>query len=145
MTAPKQTVKEFLSSFPDNATFEDIERKLRLLRTDDHKWSIFANVVQKLLAAVAVYWACKSAGIILKAHTATGNIHFDQWSLEKCLPWVCLTWTALPPAWFMFEFWYFFPKLGKSMDEFKYSQELAKSFWAGIAAVLLGVLLKGSG
>ena len=143
-TAPKQTAKEFLSSFPDHATFEDIDSKLRFLRTDEHRWNVFANVVQKLLAAVAVCWAYKSAGIILSAHTG-GSISMNEWSLDKGLPWVCLTWSALPPLWFMFEFWYFFPKLGKSMEEFKYGQELAKSFWKGIAIVLLGVLLKGGG
>jgi hypothetical protein len=48
-----------------------------------------------------------------------GKIPSDQWSLQKGLPWVCLSWSALPPLWFMFEFWCFFPKLGKSMEEFK--------------------------
>jgi hypothetical protein len=34
--------------------------------------------------------------------------------------------------------------MGMSIEGFKYGQELVKSLWAGIAVVLLGILLKGS-
>jgi hypothetical protein len=146
VSASRPTVKEFFASFPKDATFEDIECKLRLLLSDEQKWRVIAKVVQSSLAALAVYWAYRSGGIILRAqHVGGGKIPSDQWSLQKGLPWVCLSWSALPPLWFMFEFWCFFPKLGKSMEEFKYGQELAKNFWASIAVVLIGVLLESGG
>jgi hypothetical protein len=49
-------------------------------------------------------------------------------------------WTALPPVWFLYDWSNFHPTPTTSFEDFKYSQELARNLWIGIAA-LIGLLI----
>ena len=53
-------------------------------------------------------------------------------------------WTVVPPAWFFLEYAWLFPDPAKviaaSMEDMKYTQELASKFWAGLL-VLFSILL----
>lgn len=45
-----------------------------------------------------------------------------------------LSWVCIPPTWFMFEYFWWFPKV-TSFDRFKYGQQVATSVWAAGVAV----------
>lgn len=52
------------------------------------------------------------------------------------------TWVLLPPLWFFYEFFYYFPANGNPLAGFerlKSVQEVSSKVWAAVAVVLAGI------
>ena len=51
-------------------------------------------------------------------------------------------WVLLPPLWFFYEFFYYFPKHGNpaaGFERLKSVQEISSKVWAAVAVVLAGI------
>jgi len=92
------------------------------------------HVIGVLAGVAAVYTS------LVAAIGATGPEH------EQCVRWVVAGWLVLPPIYFFVEFHWVrsssktTPELLKRVQE---SQELAGRIWAGVAAALAILYLKG--
>jgi hypothetical protein len=75
------------------------------------------------IAWVAIWWCCGPK---------TGNPD------KRPIIILFALWTILPPLWFFLEG--YLADRGQGFEEFKYSQELARNLWIGIAA-LIGLLI----
>jgi hypothetical protein len=66
------------------------------------------------------------------------------WKLDWIPRWpvsaLLVLWTVVPPIWFLYEWSQWTPPTAETFDQefkrFKYSQDLAKILWAGIALLL---------
>ena len=52
------------------------------------------------------------------------------------------TWVLLPPLWFFYEYFYYFPKYGNpsaGFERLKSVQDVSSKVWAAVAVVLAGI------
>jgi hypothetical protein len=52
-----------------------------------------------------------------------------------------VVWAVAPPVYFLLD-WHLFHYTDDGFAQFKYSQDCARAVWAGVGAVLVGILLK---
>jgi len=133
-----------LSGLPEDCTSSDVEKAMRLLGNrasgpsaeQRAAWKQ-ARYLRGAATAIALGVALWSAHVVLGARDEEAKL-----TLSLGLAW--LFWSVAPPAWFLFEYNWIWPRTGGDFEDLKYGQELAKAIWVGIAAVLL-VMLTGWG
>jgi hypothetical protein len=73
--------------------------------------------------------------LVIVAYTRDPN-HYILW-----LKIAAAVWAVAPPTWFALEwYWYHFLDSEK-FEQFKYSQDCMRAVWAGVGAILAGILI----
>lgn len=142
MTDSKALAKAAVDALPDTASLQQIAQAVSALQqstTESRTWRKKLVVIRALVSAAALGFAWWSAHVALGARPTNGIPPQLSWSLGI----VFLFWTVGPAVWFWIEYYFLWPKTGTPIEELKYGQELSKSVWVAIAAVLITLYARG--
>lgn len=91
----------------------------------------------KGLAIIGILGFAASVAFLLLGKSCS---QYSAWAIG-----IGIFWALAPPIWFFFEYFYYFPKHGKSdasLESLSAAQDVSARVWAAFLAVLAAILTK---